>query len=225
MKIVLTLLTLLSFSSSLLAQEDSKIQLLDKKVKREHTSLDHKVSLNFQLGYTHLTAEENDGEDLINTDFSVRYALANWVAVGGGVGKLWDLDGGDVSDDAYTLSSQANIGLTFALSGSLVRRQHFTTDYTTKVYKRENKFLVKNERRETITWNDFDGIRLDLRANQAQFNRMDSAVYGAGAGLYYEALFKNLPATWQVGVRYDYLNNSRVNANLWQAFLGIGFMP
>src|SRR5690606_32041081 len=109
---------------------------------------DHKVGINFKLGYTKLTKEKNRNEDLLNVDIETRYAFNPSWAVYFGMGQWVTLRNTNISTGEGMLAHHKNLGLSYALSGSFIRQDYREITYRTNVYKNGNKIIVKNDRTE-----------------------------------------------------------------------------
>lgn len=203
---------------------EEKIKLLNSKTNKETFSTEHKVSFNLKLGYTRLTKEENANENLLNTDFEVRYALSEKFAAHAAMGKWFDVNGDQLSNSSGLLAHHMNIGLAYALSGSFIRKNVKTVNYHQKIFKKGTKFIVKNDRTESHAYSRYNGLRVFINANQMELNNVKDSAPGFGAGAYYEWLKKS-GNTFQLGAKYEQFNNDIVDANLGQLYISFGFLP
>lgn len=206
------------------AASEDKLLLLDQKKSSDVFIDEHKVGISFKLGYTRLTKEQNENENLLNFDIETRYAFSNKWAVYFGMGQWFNVDGTNISASGGLLAHHKNLGLTYALTGSLVRKDLRRINRITNVYKKGNKIIVKHDRTEQEGHNQMDGWRLFANLSQIEFNVIETAAYGFGGGVSYEWMHKNGHFS-QVGFKYEQFNNKYVDANLGQLFISYGFLP
>lgn len=225
---------LLLISSIALAKEEKKtvvvdendtVQLINQKKENDHYETKSKVALNLKLGYSMLTAKENDNESMVNADLEARYAFHDRWAASFGFGKWTEVFTENVSNDSGALSHQMNLGLTFALSGSLVKKKHHYINSDVKLLKQRNTFRVDTNRvEESLVDPAYDGWRIFATVAEVGSARTENPLYGGGIGIYHEKMLST-GNNFMIGVKYDHFENGALDANLTQLFIGIGLLP
>jgi hypothetical protein len=214
-----------SSNKTVVVKENETVQLVNQKKENEHYETKSKVALNLKLGYSMLTAKDNDNESLVNIDLEARYAFHDKIAASFGFGKWTEVFSENVSNDSGALSHQMNLGLTFALSGSLIKRRHHYVNSDIKLLKQRNTFRLDTSRvEETLADPAFDGWRIFATVAEVGSARTSRPLYGGGIGVYHESLLST-GNNLMVGVKYDHFQNGALDANLTQLFVGIGFLP
>lgn len=210
---------------TVVVNENDTVQLINQKKENDHYKTKSKVALNLKLGYSMLTADDNDNESMINVDLEARYSFHERWAASLGFGKWTEVFSENVSNDAGALSYNMNVGLTFAISGSLVKTRHHYVNSDVKLLKQRNTFRIDTNRvEETLSDPAYDGWRIFVTAAEVGSARTEHPLYGGGIGIYHEKLL-NSGNNFMVGVKYDHFENGSLDANLTQLFIGIGFLP
>lgn len=225
MKLFIFLLLLIPLN---VQAEDSILKkgfsLLNEKKYSESFSEQSKSRFNIKLGYAQLTKEENNRENLLNLELEAQYSFHEKWAAGFGIGNWFELNSNNLSNNSGTLSSNINLSLTYALTGSLIKNKQTTIHYTSRIYQKDKKILIKHDRVENSKTTHDDGWRIFVSAAQMNMNRIDGVAYGYGAGLAHDWSLQN-GDVFQVGWKYVYFNNSNIEASLGQLYISYGFLP
>lgn len=218
-KINILILSLLCTQLSFAANENDPVKVQESKSKFAGI---------VRLGGTYTKTEDRKGDESYGNKFFMkadvlgRYAISDSFAFNLGIGKWFG--SGEVSADAGSVAYNMSAGVDWAITGSMTDRTRVETRLKKrKVLKNGKHYFITHTERLTIK-NEIDGFRLGVHLNQAEFSRLADPVYGIGGILYYEQRADS-QSVWQYGIRVDSMNNSRVNAQLAQLFVGFGFLP
>ena len=217
-KLIVTLFFCLIFISPTIASEYNS-DFHERKIKK--TVIDRDFFFSWRLVYSHLSAGENDGLDILGLEGYSRYAFADRHGVNFSMAKFITTEEDTVVENG-AIGTRLSVGYTFALTGSLTDK---TSIYTVTDFSAKNrKYKIKE--RTYYKKNDFDGWRVELNIGHMNFNVYDDNLYSFSPSVYYEHRVSKVKL--QYGIKYDRAqveDNDNVDVDFVQGFIGLGFTP
>ena len=178
--------------------------------------------IGFTLGYSQLA----DTVNLVSYGGKFRHALSDRFGLMLGVESF----NSDTQDDNYKLASNTYLGLVYSPSGKMKFKEKFYEIKGKKrKYKKGNKIIIKQKRKVISKYVKMSDLKYEIHISNNNFynqnsNQLGSTDVGVGAGAFYEgSLFKN--KTYQIGIKYDHVDNDRIKANVFQVYFTLGLFP